>query len=247
MASPTPNSSATKAARADKTRARILQAAIVEFSAHGMAGARTEAIARSAKVNKALLYYYYKSKEDLYTAALLKAFGEIRESTRAVLDSKCSAGERLLRTALNHFDRLIAHREPQSLMQQEMVRFHRGESVAIPAVAKTMFAPMLSRLQQVIEEGIKSGELCSVDWFQVWCVAIGSNIFYFLSGPTLRLALPFDPLDPSELEFRRKAILQFLSQAIFVERRRGAQFAKRILADTPMPVIQKRPSGRKTR
>jgi AcrR family transcriptional regulator len=235
----------TKSARADQTRARILQAAIVEFSVHGMAGARTEAIAKSAKVNKALLYYYFKSKEDLYTAALLKAFGEIRESMRAVLDSKCSAGERLLRTALNHFDRLAAYREPQSLMQQEMVRFRRGESVAIPVVAKTMFAPMLIRLHEVVEEGIQSGELCAMDWFQVWCVALGSNIFYFMSGPTLRLALPFDPLAPAQLEFRRNAILQFLSQALFVDRRRGARFAKRILADTPMPVIKKLSLGRK--
>jgi AcrR family transcriptional regulator len=246
MASRPTTSSDTKGTRADRTRGRILQAAIVEFSAHGMAGARTEAIAKSARVNKALLYYYFKSKEDLYTAALLKAFGEIRESTRAVLDSKCSAGERLLRTALNHFDRLVAHREPQSLMQQEMVRFHRGESVAIPIVAKTMFAPMLVRLQEVVEEGVQSGELCTMDWFQIWCVALGSNIFYFLSGPTLRLALPFDPLAPAQLEFRRKAILQFLSQALFVDRRRGGRFAKRILADTPMPVIKKRSRGRKT-
>jgi TetR/AcrR family transcriptional regulator len=235
-----------KGARADLTRARILQAAIVEFSAHGMAGARTEAIAKAAKVNKALLYYYFKSKEDLYTAALLKAFSEIRERAQAVLDSECSAGERLLRTALNHFDGLAAHREPQSLMQQEMVRFHRGESVAIPVVAKTLFAPMLARLQEVVEEGVQSGELCAMDWFQVWCVALGSNIFYFLSGPTLRLALPFDPLAPAELKFRRKAILQFLSQALFVDRRRGERFAKRILADTPMPIIKKRSSGRKT-
>jgi AcrR family transcriptional regulator len=235
-----------KGGRADKTRARILRAAIVEFSAHGMAGARTEAIAKSAKVNKALLYYYFKSKKDLYTAALLKTFGEIRDSTQAVLDSKCSAGERLLRTALNHFDRLAAHREPQSLMQQEMVRFHRGESVAIPIVAKTMFAPVLTRLREVVEEGIQSGELCAMDWFQVWCVALGSNVFYFLSGATLRFALPFDPLAPKQMEFRRKAILQFLSQALFVDRRRGERFAKRILADTPMPVIKKRSRGRQT-
>lgn len=242
-----PQNPETKGVRADQTRARILHAAIVEFAAHGMAGARTEAIARSAKVNKALLYYYFKSKEDLYAAALLKAFGEIRENMQAVLDSKCSAGERLLRTALSHFDRLIAQREPQRLMQQEMVRFHRGESVSIPAVARTSFSPLLARMQEVVEEGIKSGELCSMDWLQVWCVTLGSNIFYIHSGSTLRLALPFDPLAPDALEYRRKAILQFLSQAFFLERRRGVRLAKRILADTPMPVIKKRPRGRKIR
>jgi len=241
------NNTEQKGTRADHTRALILKAAMAEFAAHGMAGARTEAIARAAKVNKALLYYYFKSKEGLYTAALLKASEEIRESMRAVLDRNCTAGERLLRAALSHFDRLIAQREPQSLLQQEMVRFHQGESAAIPTIAKKAFAPTIARLREVIDEGIKSGELCPMDWLQVWSVMAGSNVFYFLSSATMRYALPFDPLARGALEYRRKALLDFLGQAIFVERRRGTQFAKRILADTPMPVIKKYSLGRKTR
>ena len=54
--------------RAAETRARILDAALKEFSAHGLAGARTEQIASIAGVNKALLYYYFKSKRGLYAA-----------------------------------------------------------------------------------------------------------------------------------------------------------------------------------
>jgi AcrR family transcriptional regulator len=69
--------------RADLTRKRILHAAIREFSAHGLAGARTDAIAASAKVNKALLYYYFKSKSSLYTAALKRLqAGWLRVCTR---------------------------------------------------------------------------------------------------------------------------------------------------------------------
>ena len=48
------------------SRRAILQAAITEFSREGVAGARTDAIARAAKVNKALLYYYFEDKESLY-------------------------------------------------------------------------------------------------------------------------------------------------------------------------------------
>ncbi len=54
---------ATTNCRADRTKKAILRAAIREFSAHGLAGARTDAIAESAKVNKALLYYYFQSKK----------------------------------------------------------------------------------------------------------------------------------------------------------------------------------------
>ena len=46
-------------AQPERSRAAILQAAVREFSEEGIAGARTDAIARSAGVNKALLYYYF--------------------------------------------------------------------------------------------------------------------------------------------------------------------------------------------
>src|ERR1700677_5359588 len=86
--------------RADKTRRAILRAAIREFSLNGLAGARTDAIAESAKVNKALLYYYYKSKSGLYAAAIDEVSTAVAERALAALDPKHSAGERLLRTAL---------------------------------------------------------------------------------------------------------------------------------------------------
>src|ERR1700723_4551789 len=96
--------------RADRTRVTILRAAIREFSAHGLAGARTDAIAESAKVNKALLYYYFKSKRGLYAAAIEEVSGAVAERALAALDPGRSAGDRLLRTALNHFARILAPR-----------------------------------------------------------------------------------------------------------------------------------------
>ena len=66
----TTTTSRSQAERADQTRARILDAAIREFSANGLAGARTEQIAEAAGVNKALLYYYFQARRALYAAAL---------------------------------------------------------------------------------------------------------------------------------------------------------------------------------
>ncbi len=54
----------------DRTRSRILAAALAEFSAKGFAGARVDAIARRAKGNKRMLYHYFGNKVDLFTAVL---------------------------------------------------------------------------------------------------------------------------------------------------------------------------------
>jgi TetR/AcrR family transcriptional regulator len=221
--------------RADRTRKVILRAAIREFSLHGLAGARTDAIAESAKVNKALLYYYFKSKSGLYAAAIEEVSSAVAERALAALDPKHSAGERLLRTALSHFDRILTQRDFQSLMQQEMVRMRRGESESLPTMVKNVFKPLLGKLQEAVHDGIETGELCPVDWLQVVYSVLGANVLYFLSAPMMRLMLPFDPLDPAAIECRRRAAVQYLGNALFVDRAHGARLVKRVLADMPMP------------
>src|SRR5271156_3465795 len=143
----------TSTPRADQTRKSILRAAIREFSTNGLAGARTDTIAESAKVNKALLYYYFKSKSGLYAAAIEEVSGAVADRAFAALDPKHSAGERLLRTALSHFDRILTQRDFQSLMQQEMVRMRRGESDEMPALVKNVFKPLLGKMEQAVHEG----------------------------------------------------------------------------------------------
>ena len=228
----------TQQDRADETRKKIIHAAIREFSTQGLAGARTDAIAESAKVNKALLYYYFKSKSGLYTAALEEIAGKIVESALAALEPGRSAGERLLGSALNHFDRIFSQHEFQSLMQQEMVRIKRGESESMPILVRTVFKPLVQKLQETVQEGIRTGELCEMDWMQVVYAMLGANVFYFLSAPMMQLLVPVKLFGATAIAARRKSAVQFLGQALFVDRAHGAKLAKRVLADMPMPPIK---------
>lgn len=221
--------------RPDPSRERILRAAIREFSEHGLAGARTSSIAAAARVNKALLYYYFRDKEALYGAALEEVAGKVAGAALAVLDLDCSPGERMLRFALQHFDRILAHHGFQALMQQEMIRFRTGQSNALRVIAKKAFAPMWDRALQLVEEGIASGELCTVDPMQMLYSTLGANVFFFLSAPMVRLVTAFDPLEPGCLPPRRTAAIEFLGQTIFTDRQRGAHLAQAVLAAVPIP------------
>ena len=80
----------------EESRAAILQAAAAEFAAHGVAGARIDAIAREARVNKALLYYYFKDKETLYGAVLDNVFSGLKKAVFRVLDSELPPGEKIM-------------------------------------------------------------------------------------------------------------------------------------------------------
>jgi TetR/AcrR family transcriptional regulator len=192
-------------------------------------------IAAAASVNKALLYYYFDSKEKLYTAALEMISAKIRDRTMSVFLRECSPGERVLRSALEHFDRILTQHEFQALMQQEMIRLHKGESETMPVLVKRVFAPVMTMYQAMVREGISSGELIDVDWMQIQLAALGANVFYFLSSPVWRLLEPVDPFSTKVLTARRKALVEFLGQAIFADRQRGAELAARVLTDTPMP------------
>ncbi len=225
----------TQAERSAETRSRILDAALSEFAAHGLAGARTEHIAATAGVNKALLYYYFESKEKLYAAALEMVSARVRDRSMAVFLRDASPGERLLRAALDHFDRILTQREFQTLMQQEMIRLHKGEEGELPILVKRIFGPLHAMFQSMVREGIASGELIEAEWLQMVLASLGANVFYFLSAPIWRQILPFEPFDSEVLRARRVALVEFLGKAIFQDRKHGAELAARVLADTPMP------------
>jgi TetR/AcrR family transcriptional regulator len=225
--------------QAERSRTRILEAAISEFSEHGLAGGRTEQIAAAAGVNKALLYYYFESKEKLYSAALELVASRVRDRSMAVFLREASPGERLMRAALEHFDRILTQREFQSLMQQEMMRLHKGEEGQLPILVKRIFAPMQTMFFSMVREGVESGELIEVEPMQIILSALGSNVFYFLSAPVWRLVAPIEPFDPEVLQSRRVALVEFLGKAIFQDRQCGAALAAKVLADSPMPVTEK--------
>jgi len=229
---PTPR---TQAERADQTRSRILEAAVRQFSDNGLAGARTEQIAEEAGVNKALLYYYFKSKDALYDAALELVADGVRKSSLAVLEGPTSAGERYLHSVLNHFDRIHTNRGFQSMMQQEMMRLHRGEGNALSPLVEKVFRPMMERTLQVLNEGIASGELIPADPAQIQYAATGANVFYFVSAPLMKLIQGADPMELSALKLRRIAAIEYLGLTLFVDRKHGAEVAARVLAESPMP------------
>ena len=70
---------ATKSATSrnpDRSKERILTAALKEFSARGFAGARVDVMARRAAINKRMLYHYFGNKEGLFRAVLRRKIAE---------------------------------------------------------------------------------------------------------------------------------------------------------------------------
>ncbi|GGM19259.1 TetR/AcrR family transcriptional regulator [Pseudomonas asuensis] len=64
----------------EETKQEILLAAVAEFAENGLSGARVDAIAERTRTSKRMIYYYFESKDQLYSAVLEKLYGEIRST-----------------------------------------------------------------------------------------------------------------------------------------------------------------------
>lgn len=210
----------------EESRAAILEAAAREFAAHGVAGARTDAIAREARVNKALLYYYFKDKETLYSAVLDHAFSGLKTAVFQVLDSQLPPGEKMMAYAGAYFDFIAGNPLYPRLMQREMMRAREGQSPYIDRIIKSYIQPIFARVSQVVKEGIAKGEFRRVDPAQFVPSVIAMIVFYFSSAPMMQKIVGFNPLAPERIAERRAAVLDFISAALFRPKHDAMQGAR---------------------
>lgn len=195
--------------RRPETVARIVAAAEKEFAEHGMAGARTDRIARAARVNKALLYYYFKSKNELYIEVVNSLFRGLLTVMEAAFDSEAPYRDRIVAFVNGYFDFVAAHPNYPRLVQREMMSPNRDRMV------REYRLPALRKLQQLIREGIAAGEFYEMDPEHAVFSIIGMTVFYFAVAPVLGEMLGRDMLSAKAVETRRRGILDFLEHGLF--------------------------------
>jgi TetR/AcrR family transcriptional regulator len=212
--------------RPEQSRAAILQAAVHEFAQHGIAGARTDAIARAAKVNKALLYYYFKDKDALYGAVLDQAFGGLIAYVGEVFSRDLPPREKILAYAGAHFDYVASHPLYPRIVQGEMMGVGRGKANHLDRIVKKYFRPLFGRVAEVLKTGQATGEFRPVDPLHFVPSMIAVIVFYFTAAPVMRLMTGKDPMSPERVAARRAAVLDLISAALFHQSARNSRGAR---------------------
>jgi len=126
---------------------RIIDAAREEFAAHGYDGARMERIARRARTNKQLLFYYYHSKRGLFHTVLAQAAKELEAHVAQTVVGEGPPLERLRKALEAHFEYLANNPTYAALLAQA------GRSEARP------LSPALARLVVLVAEGQGRGHV----------------------------------------------------------------------------------------
>jgi TetR/AcrR family transcriptional regulator len=206
-------SSAGPTIRSKETRATILNAAGRIFAKSGLAGARTDTIAAAAGVNKALLYYYFKSKEGLYEAVVEDHFCEFNRQALEVLSAPGSARTVLLRYVSLHIDFISARHQSAPLFQQ--LTMTGGKF--LERLIRKYFTARGEALGKLIERGMRSGEFRKVDRFHATMSIVSLIVFYFSAARVLQLMGHPNAYSAANLKQRKQEVLDFIRHGLFTD------------------------------
>lgn len=180
---------------ADRSRLAILVAARDEFAQYGLGGARVDRIAERADVNKRLIYYYFKSKDELFLAVLENAYADIRNAETELHLRDMAPAQAIRRLTEFTWEYYIAHPEFLTLLNSE--NLHQGRHLAMSGRVREMNSPLIQTLAEILERGRADGLFRGgIDPVQLYVSIAGISYFYLSNNHTLSAIFGRDLMTP---------------------------------------------------
>jgi AcrR family transcriptional regulator len=180
------------------TREKILNTARDEFVEHGLDGARVDRIAGRAGVNKAMLYYHFGSKENLYQTVIDSHFEMIGDFVSKAMLEDPNPEEFILKISTFYNTAMFERSTLFPIILRELAQ--GGERIRVPLERIMGASGRISKLRKSIDEGIELGKLRNMDCRQAIISFMGMNLFYLILSPILN---PIWEIK-DEKEFREK-------------------------------------------
>jgi AcrR family transcriptional regulator len=173
-----PTARRSQQARSATSRQRLLAAAAAEFAARGFAGASVDRIARTAGVNKAMIYYHFTSKAALYREILRDMFeavaGRVAEAERSD-----AAPEEKVRAFV---EAIASEAEARPHFPPIWFREIAEGGAHLDAATLGSVSAVVKSLRHIIREGSAAGRFHPVNPFLVHAGIVGPILLYFASG-----------------------------------------------------------------
>jgi AcrR family transcriptional regulator len=182
--------------RARTSPDQILAAAAAEFARRGFAGARVDRIARRARVNKAMLYYHFGSKQRLYRVLLHRLFTRAAERLRAVAAEPLAAGDKIDRAIAGLAEVIREQPVLPAIMMREVAD---GGRHLDPATVKALGA-VPRAFGAIIQDGVVRGEFRRIDPLFAYFNVLPPLVFFLSAAPIRRKASSLHVLDAKALD-----------------------------------------------
>ncbi|RMG16654.1 MAG: TetR/AcrR family transcriptional regulator [Planctomycetota bacterium] len=192
--------------RGKETETRILDVAERVFARVGFAGASTQEIAEEAGVTKAMIHYYFDSKELLYRAVLDRILFELIRLVQEVTLGEEDRVRRLEHFVSGFFDYVARHPHFGRLTYMGS----GSEGRYFENIVTTFFRPLFEKGCAFIEEGIAAGTFRQVDPAQTLLSIYTVTMGYFADAHFISLILEDEALGPARLAVAKRAVLDLV-------------------------------------
>ncbi len=177
------------------SREEIIEAAVSVFATKGKYGARQEEIAEKTGINKAMLYYYFANKENLFREALYKVqktiYDEVESNLNGILSTQTPPAEKMRQFVAMHFKVFSKNKLYTKLYLQALANE--------PDIFKTTFARVMADrdgahidIKPIFEQGLADNIFRDADFNQTVISIIGLNLIYFIAKPIAEVLLNLD-------------------------------------------------------
>lgn len=183
------------------TKDRILYAAEEIFADKGFDGTKVQEIANAAQVNKAMLYYYFKDKDELLYAVVRSVFSGIIDAIPRFLKDDNDTIDDLIEFLEFYMDYIMGNSRLVRIMAWEFLSGKHVEKLAREYIMP-IFAVITGRIRQASESDIIRNVSPEHALFSI----IGINIFYIMASPLIGVILGGDPLSPERIAERKNEI-----------------------------------------
>ncbi len=198
----------------DSTEEKILNAAQNVFIQKGMDGARMQEIADEAGINKALLHYYFRTKEKLFGAIFKKVFSQIFPNLMGMVQSELPLEEKLGIFIEKYIDLLQKNPFLPTFILKEM---NRNPDFLANVIKNNGVNP--NEVFAMFEKEMESGRIRRMDPRDLLVNLLGLSIFPIAAGPLITIM--FFGNDKKEyhgfIENRKKTIKEFFLNAILLK------------------------------
>ena len=195
----------------ENTEQQILNAAKNVFQTKGMDGARMQEIADTAGINKAMLHYYYRSKQLLFEAVFKNAFSLLAPQLNAILNDDSTVEDKVKNFTSNYISFIIKHPYLPNFIIQEL---NRNQDFIFKLKDNKDF-PNLEKFKKQVDGEVNKGIIKPISGEQLFINIMALNIFPFIAKPLIMAFANADNKAYMQLmEDRKTEVANFIINSI---------------------------------
>jgi len=195
----------------ENTEEQILEAAKNVFQTKGMDGARMQEIADNAGINKAMLHYYYRSKQLLFEAVFKSAFSLLAPQLNKILNDDSSIEDKIRNFTTNYISFIIKHPYLPNFIIQELNR----NPDFIHTIQKNNTFLNIEKFKAQVALEVSQGILKPTKGDQLFIHILSLNIFPFVAKPLVKAFVKIDDEGFKQLmEQRKTEVSEFIINSI---------------------------------